>query len=100
MQMHVPNTSSSTAAGVSVSSPSEGEACEICERPGHDIFSCPLLKDGSTETESIQTSTNDHFSSLSSSQKGPKPAGAELFCEDCEGHGHVAADCPYSLDVF
>ncbi|CAK5265340.1 unnamed protein product [Mycena citricolor] len=23
-----------------------------------------------------------------------------LFCEDCETHGHTAANCPHSLDVF
>lgn len=102
MQLHVPDSinnaiTSDLANSVSTPTPSESDVCEICERPGHDIFSCPLLKDGSAETGPIQTPTNI---SLSSSQKGPKPAGAELFCEDCEGHGHVAADCPYSLDVF
>lgn len=60
--------------------------CEICERPGHDIFTCDLLKDDGSSAR-------------------PKPAGAgartsELYCEDCEGTGHVAADCPHSLDVF
>lgn len=24
---------------------SEGPLCEICERPGHDIFSCDLLRE-------------------------------------------------------
>ncbi|OCH93135.1 hypothetical protein OBBRIDRAFT_802140 [Obba rivulosa] len=24
----------------------------------------------------------------------------ELYCEDCEGRGHTAANCPHSLDVF
>lgn len=56
--------------------------CEICEKPGHDIFSCSLLGTG------IETSS-DGVSS-----------GTELFCEDCESHGHVAANCPHSLDVF
>ncbi|KAJ7783014.1 hypothetical protein B0H16DRAFT_1671164 [Mycena metata] len=53
--------------------------CEICEKPGHDIFSCSLLGAGTPDDAS---------------------SSAELFCEDCESHGHVAADCPHSLDVF
>ncbi|KAG6865848.1 hypothetical protein C0991_011180 [Blastosporella zonata] len=53
-----------------------GEAvCEICERPGHDIFGCDVLNKG-------------------------VGSGEELFCSDCESHGHTAADCPHSLDVF
>ncbi|KAK6981223.1 hypothetical protein R3P38DRAFT_3464352 [Favolaschia claudopus] len=59
---------------------SEG-VCEICEKPGHDIFTCSLLSSGA--------STDDRPTSDS-----------ELFCEDCESHGHVAAECPHSLDVF
>ncbi|KZT72034.1 hypothetical protein DAEQUDRAFT_723192 [Daedalea quercina L-15889] len=59
--------------------------CEICERPGHDIFSCDLLKTG-----------------VPSSECAPSGATAleELFCEDCEGRGHTAVNCPHSLDVF
>lgn len=53
--------------------------CEICERPGHDIFNCDVLNKGGTTAV---------------------VAGPELFCEDCESHGHVAEDCPHSLDVF
>ncbi|KAF9021695.1 hypothetical protein BDZ89DRAFT_1071242 [Hymenopellis radicata] len=56
--------------------------CEICERPGHDIFNCDLLKEG-TSTPSASLNGKD-----------------DLFCEDCEGYGHVSADCPHSLDVF
>ncbi|KAF8894885.1 hypothetical protein CPB84DRAFT_1837197 [Gymnopilus junonius] len=53
------------------------EVCEICERPGHDIFNCSLLKDDTVR------------------------AGKDLVvCEDCESPGHVAADCPHSSDVF
>ncbi|KAA1472859.1 hypothetical protein DENSPDRAFT_779052 [Dentipellis sp. KUC8613] len=55
-----------------------GDVCEICEQPGHDIFTCDVLKgDGAAGAES-----------------------ADVFCLDCESHGHVAADCPYSADVF
>ncbi|KAJ7262294.1 hypothetical protein B0H12DRAFT_1321913 [Mycena haematopus] len=68
-----------SVAGSDVSD-TEG-VCEICEKPGHDIFTCSLLSAG--------TPTDDRTSSDS-----------ELFCEDCESHGHVAADCPHSLDVF
>ncbi|KAG6897401.1 hypothetical protein C0992_001907 [Termitomyces sp. T32_za158] len=53
----------------------EEGVCEICERPGHDIFGCDVLNKGAEA---------DH----------------ELFCEDCESHGHIASDCPHSLDVF
>ncbi len=66
----------STASSVS-SAHSENlrapEVCEICERPGHDIFNCSLLKED---------------------------AGGQVICEDCESPGHVAADCPHSQEVF
>ena len=68
----------------------DAEVCEICEAPGHDIFSCPLLKDESSDPVSAGAPT--------SGKKGP--VETELFCEDCEGRGHLAADCPYSSDVF
>lgn len=58
------------------------EVCEICERPGHDIFNCDVL--------------NGETSRTTAAVKAP----ADLFCTDCESHGHVAADCPHSLDVF
>ncbi|KAJ7444137.1 hypothetical protein B0H11DRAFT_1747662 [Mycena galericulata] len=53
---------------------------EICEKPGHDIFSCSLLSAGS-----LPVSCFDSFRFF-------------LFCEDRESHGHVAADCPHSLE--
>ncbi|KAH8118910.1 hypothetical protein DFH11DRAFT_1561792 [Phellopilus nigrolimitatus] len=71
--------------------PSESEVCEICERPGHDIFTCDLLKDGSEPTISPAST---------SVPKNPKGTDSDLFCEDCESHGHLAANCPHSLDVF
>jgi len=67
------NTVSSTHSVV------DEEVCEICERPGHDIFSCSMLKD---EPRTRATSVSG------------------LFCEECENPGHTAADCPHSLDVF
>ncbi|KAG6862208.1 hypothetical protein C0995_002138 [Termitomyces sp. Mi166 len=58
----------------------EGEGvCEICERPGHDIFGCDVLNKGAG---------------------AQAQADSGLFCEDCESHGHTSADCPHSLDVF
>jgi CAP-Gly domain-containing linker protein 1 len=57
------------------------DVCEICERPGHDIFNCSLLK------EDVRMPTKTRSSK-------------ELFCQDCEGPGHTTADCPHSLDVF
>lgn len=65
-------------------SASHEDVCEICERPGHDIFTCDLLKE-------------DAPAPLA---RAKPSSGSELYCVDCEGHGHVASDCPYSLDVF
>jgi CAP-Gly domain-containing linker protein 1 len=59
------------------------QVCEICERPGHDIFSCNLLKAEVTST---------HIS-------GPL-SDIDIYCEDCESHDHAATDCPHSLEVF
>ena len=67
---------------VQASAPTEA-VCEICEQPGHDIFTCHLLKD-------------EGGAAPAASRAG----GDELWCDDCESHGHVAADCPHSLDVF
>lgn len=64
------------------------DVCEICERPGHDIFTCNLLRDGAP----VHTSTSKPTSARDSS--------SERFCVDCESFGHVASDCPHSLDVF
>jgi hypothetical protein len=30
----------------------------------------------------------------------PAAAAASLHCADCDSDGHLAADCPYALDVF
>ncbi|KAF9218496.1 hypothetical protein BS17DRAFT_791294 [Gyrodon lividus] len=69
------------------STPREG-VCEICERPGHDIFTCDLLKE-------------DAPTPLSRGKLAPRqPDISEQYCMDCEGYGHVASDCPHSLDVF
>ncbi|KAH0827787.1 hypothetical protein J3R83DRAFT_3405 [Lanmaoa asiatica] len=65
-------------------SASREDVCEICERPGHDIFTCDLLKE-------------DAPASLARIKLG---SNLELYCVDCEGYGHVASDCPHSLDVF
>ena len=64
------------------------EVCEICERPGHDIFTCDLLKEGAAPPSSISTSSRLH------------EEADDLICEDCEERGHTAANCPHSLDVF
>ena len=67
------------------------EVCEICERPGHDIFTCDLLGEG----------TMPQGNGLIGGQTPKNPSdSSDLFCEDCESHGHVAADCPHSMDVF
>ncbi|KAF9446401.1 hypothetical protein P691DRAFT_673697, partial [Macrolepiota fuliginosa MF-IS2] len=61
--------------------PINESVCEICERPGHDIFNCDLLKEDVTTS---LTGTNS----------------SEKFCSDCETWGHIATDCPHSQDVF
>ncbi|KAI0745313.1 hypothetical protein C8Q76DRAFT_806678 [Earliella scabrosa] len=63
------------------------EVCEICERPGHDIFTCDLLKEGPPTSSSISSASTRRDDS-------------EQICEDCEERGHTAANCPNSLDVF
>ncbi|KAG2345466.1 hypothetical protein BDR05DRAFT_981848 [Suillus weaverae] len=67
---------------------SSDDVCEICERPGHDIFTCDLLRD--------ETPPGPDRNAVKKTNGDP----SDLFCVDCEGHGHVAADCPHSLDVF
>ncbi|KAF6762946.1 CAP-Gly domain-containing protein [Ephemerocybe angulata] len=82
---------SSTASITSLSSisssdlPKEG-VCEICEKPGHDIFNCDLLKDdGPPARAPVPVSSS---------------SSSEPYCEDCESYGHLPADCPHSQDVF
>jgi CAP-Gly domain-containing linker protein 1 len=60
-----------------------GDVCEICEQPGHDIFTCDLLRGSAAPTAG-----------------GKDAPPSELYCEDCENYGHVAIDCPHSMDVF
>lgn len=60
-----------------------GDVCEICEQPGHDIFTCDLLRGGAAPAAG-----------------GKDAPPSELYCEDCENYGHVAVDCPHSMDVF
>lgn len=43
--------------------------CEICEQPGHDIFSCPLLKDDENP--------------------GAQDVDGDLYCVDCDTRGHT-----------
>ncbi|KAG7445442.1 uncharacterized protein BT62DRAFT_195052 [Guyanagaster necrorhizus] len=73
----VPSTSSLDASVV----------CEICERPGHDIFSCDLLK-------------GDAPAPINGTGGSMNGGNKSLFCEDCESYGHLPVDCPHSMDVF
>ena len=70
---------------------SSEEVCEICERPGHDIFTCDLLKEDAAPPSRMSSRT-----SMVSTQDDM----SEVICEDCEERGHTAANCPHSLDVF
>jgi CAP-Gly domain-containing linker protein 1 len=49
------------------------QVCEICERPGHDIFNCDLLK------EDIPVGAS-------------RSASSDIVCEDCETPGHRASE--------
>ncbi|KAJ7594052.1 hypothetical protein C8J56DRAFT_925889 [Mycena floridula] len=82
--IEAPGSSHGRDRALSNTSETSEAVCEICERPGHDIFTCDLLQDDAST------------SSRTTSQR----ASTDLFCEECEGHGHAAADCPHSLDVF
>jgi len=61
------------------------QLCEICERPGHDIFSCDLLKEEVPRNLKPAENSGDSL---------------DQFCDDCESHGHAAPNCPHSLEVF
>ncbi|KAK0184447.1 hypothetical protein F5146DRAFT_1006451 [Armillaria mellea] len=73
----------------SLASHDASAVCEICERPGHDIFSCDLLKgDAPVPINGTRSPLNGNATDKS------------LFCEDCESYGHLPVDCPHSMDVF
>ncbi|KAF8530397.1 hypothetical protein BU17DRAFT_36275 [Hysterangium stoloniferum] len=82
--------SKKSATTVSEHTPPDGDVCEICEEPGHDIFSCHLLQ-GDTPSTNSSTRKNPSVTDSESS---------DLWCEDCESTGHTAADCPHSMDIF
>ncbi|KAL0571109.1 hypothetical protein V5O48_010841 [Marasmius crinis-equi] len=83
---HVSNSSFSSENGVDV--------CEICEKPGHDIFNCDLLKeDGPLSAKSITSAAHKAIN-------GDREEELDVWCEDCEGHGHTAENCPNAEDVF
>jgi CAP-Gly domain-containing linker protein 1 len=60
---------------------SDSDVCELCEKPGHDMFNCDALPPLRSNT-------------------APGDDPSDLFCEDCDTHGHTTADCPHSMDVF
>ena len=79
----------------SVSSAASTDVCEICEKPGHDIFTCDLLKDdGPLSAKSI---TNAAHKAINGDREEEE---LDIWCEECEGPGHSAAECPNSDDVF
>ena len=53
--------------------------CEICEQSGHDIFSCPLLKDDENATSA--------------------PA-ADPYCVDCDTKGHSSESSSLAVCCF
>ena len=81
---------SATASATSGDADAE-DVCEICEQPGHDIFTCAALHGNSGPGERT---------SVLSTGSGTGAGAQELFCVDCESYGHAAADCPHSMDVF
>jgi hypothetical protein len=60
---------------------SDTDVCELCEKPGHDMFNCDALPPLRTNA-------------------APVDDPSDMFCEDCDTHGHSTADCPHSMDVF
>lgn len=78
------SSKSSTTPAPTISHAVTGQVCDLCEQPGHEIQDCPVLKTGSS----------DNYDA------GNGGSNSELFCEDCEGRGHIAANCPHSMDVF
>ena len=60
---------------------SDSDVCELCEKPGHDMFNCDALPPLRSDTAPIDDPS-------------------DLFCEDCDTHGHTTIDCPHSMDVF
>ncbi|KAJ3772684.1 hypothetical protein FB446DRAFT_643080 [Lentinula raphanica] len=85
---------SSSSDGVGGGEP----VCEICEKPGHDIFSCDLLREDYGQQNPISSSSignnPSHTAALDSDES------LDVWCEECEGHGHRAEECPYAGDVF
>jgi CAP-Gly domain-containing linker protein 1 len=80
---------------------SESDVCEICERPGHDIFSCDLLKESSSPTLMMSRIVpEDATAVLSPVKPEPSRITERLYCEDCDSEGHTSNECPYALDVF
>jgi CAP-Gly domain-containing linker protein 1 len=83
---------------------SESDVCEICERPGHDIFSCDLLRESSSPTmmmSRINVEDSPGPKALTGAHAAASaPAAKPLYCVDCDSEGHTADECPYALDVF
>lgn len=75
------NMSRLRAASPTSSLSSDQDVCELCEKPGHDMFNC----DGLPPLQPKLTRMADP---------------SDLFCEDCDTHGHTTAECPHSMDVF
>ncbi|KAJ3859230.1 hypothetical protein EV359DRAFT_68339 [Lentinula novae-zelandiae] len=107
---HTNSSSISSASiksnGLGTNSSSEGAAeeepiCEICEKPGHDIFSCDLLREDYGHRDSINLSSDNATShTVAGSGGGAVEEDLDVWCEECEGHGHRAEECPYAGDVF
>lgn len=88
--------SQSGASSTTVHVESDADACEVCAQPGHDIFTCPILRD----EKPVSHSGMGHTPSSSTATAKNSTAPSKLFCDDCENYGHVSADCPHSMDVF
>uniref|UniRef100_A0A0W0FSC5 CAP-Gly domain-containing protein n=1 Tax=Moniliophthora roreri TaxID=221103 RepID=A0A0W0FSC5_MONRR len=89
------SSSSSTSHGPT------GDVCEICERPGHDIFNCDLLKeDGPLSAKSTTNAAHKAINGDNPTSSDKETEPEDLWCEDCEGYGHLKEECPNSEDVF
>ncbi|KAL7415417.1 hypothetical protein BDY24DRAFT_382897 [Mrakia frigida] len=82
---------------------SDGDACELCDDPTHDIQFCPLFS-GAAEQSSYDPEAfdeNELNSPLANRGHGnPSKGRPAIWCEDCESTDHSTEDCVYAQEVF
>lgn len=66
---------------------------------GHHAGAITSHHDQGGEGEEDNTISLRKHASLSSSA-GAEEEELDIWCEECEGHGHRTEECPYAGDVF